>query len=261
MGKNSARAIVLVLALSILGGFFWYNTGEKSNAPASASQLPYTEEVKFRDQAFDIVQYKPGKGELRLFWKDGNGKPYRTFEALRADLEEQGKTLLFATNAGIYSENHTPGGLHIEDGQELKSLNLRDGYGNFHMMPNGVFYLGAEGAAVVESSTYGQDNPQATLGTQSGPMLVIENKLHPAFNEGSANRRVRNGVGVDEKGNIWFAISESPVNFYDFALLFREQLHCPNALYLDGSLSGFYAPELGRNDANGEYCGILAIVD
>jgi uncharacterized protein YigE (DUF2233 family) len=45
-----------------------------------------------------------------------------------------------------------------------------------------------------------------------------------------------------------FAISDEPINFYDFALLFREQLKCPDALYLDGNVSSLYAPSLGRDD-------------
>ena len=32
--------------------------------------------------------------------------------------------------------------------------------------------------------------------TQSGPMLVIDGKIHPAFIEDSTDRKPRNGVGV-----------------------------------------------------------------
>ncbi|MFC6661842.1 hypothetical protein [Deinococcus multiflagellatus] len=34
-------------------------------------------------------------------------------------------------------------------------------------------------------------------------------------------------------------ISGAPVNFYSFALFFRDTLRCPDALYLDGSISAF----------------------
>jgi uncharacterized protein YigE (DUF2233 family) len=66
---------------------------------------------------------------------------------------------------------------------------------------------------------------------------------------------------VDVKGKIWFAISNDRVNFYDFAMLFAEQLQCPDALYLDGSISKFFLPELDRTDRAGDFAGILALVE
>jgi prepilin-type processing-associated H-X9-DG protein len=45
-----------------------------------------------------------------------------------------------------------------------------------------------------------------------------------------------------------FAISDEPVTFHAFARLFRDELGCANALFLDGSVSSLYASELGRDD-------------
>jgi uncharacterized protein YigE (DUF2233 family) len=45
-----------------------------------------------------------------------------------------------------------------------------------------------------------------------------------------------------------FVISETPVTFYEFALLFRDPLKCQDALYLDGNVSSLFAASLGRND-------------
>ena len=39
-----------------------------------------------------------------------------------------------------------------------------------------------------------------------------------------------------------------PVTFDAFARLFRDGLGCRNALFLDGSVSSLYAPELNRDD-------------
>ena len=44
-----------------------------------------------------------------------------------------------------------------------------------------------------------------------------------------------------------FVISNEPVTFFRFASLFRDKLGCPNALFLDGSVSSLYAPDLGRS--------------
>ncbi|HEY0145480.1 MAG TPA: phosphodiester glycosidase family protein, partial [Methylovirgula sp.] len=58
-----------------------------------------------------------------------------------------------------------------------------------------------------------------------------------------------NGVGVHDGHIVVFAISDDPVTFYQFATLFRDRLNCPNALFLDGSVSSLYAPAVGRDDA------------
>src|SRR5690606_4030796 len=90
---------------------------------------------------------------------------------------------------------------------------------------------------------------QTDYATQSGPMLVIDGKLHPVFIEGSRDRTRRTGVGVSGPGMVHFAISETRVNFHDFASFFRDFLECPNALFLDGGRgAGLYSPERGRND-------------
>jgi uncharacterized protein YigE (DUF2233 family) len=38
------------------------------------------------------------------------------------------------------------------------------------------------------------------------------------------------------------------VSFGVFAKLFRDTLKCPNALFLDGSISSVWAPSAGRSD-------------
>jgi len=45
-----------------------------------------------------------------------------------------------------------------------------------------------------------------------------------------------------------FVITASAVTFYEFAGYFLNRLRCAEALYLDGSISSLYAPQLGRAD-------------
>jgi len=54
--------------------------------------------------------------------------------------------------------------------------------------------------------------------------------------------------GMIDDHTIVFAISNGFVTFYDFASLFQNELKCKNALFLDGSVSSLYAPEMGRSD-------------
>jgi uncharacterized protein YigE (DUF2233 family) len=97
--------------------------------------------------------------------------------------------------------------------------------------------------------------------TQSGPMLVIDGKLHPRFLPDSDSLKRRNGVGVSRDGMVHFAISENTVRFYDFATLFRDALDAPNALYLDGTISSVDIPAMKRRDSLFAMGPIIAVVD
>ncbi len=77
---------------------------------------------------------------------------------------------------------------------------------------------------------------------KSGPMLVINGAIHPKIEPTGTSEKIRNGVGVKDGHTIIFAISDEPVTFYKFASLFRDTFACPNALFLDGSISSLYAP-------------------
>jgi len=225
--------------------------------------------VDFRDASYTVCSFDPAKGRLRLFWKDTDGKPFRSFSALAKSLERDASTLTFAMNAGMYSEDFTPVGLYVEGGRELLPANTRSGPSNvrpkpnFYKLPNGVFYMGRGKARIVTTRNFLAARPKADYATQSGPMLVIDGALHPAFIAGSSDRSRRSGVGILKSGEVVFAISDEAVNFDDFAHLFRDDLGCRNALYLDGGRgTGLYSPALGRNDISwhGGFGPIFAVV-
>jgi len=73
---------------------------------------------------------------------------------------------------------------------------------------------------------------------------VHNNKIHKAFTPKSKNANIRNGVGVmvNAKGvqKLVFVISEDPVTFHEMATVFKDYLHCKEALYLDGTVSRYY---------------------
>jgi uncharacterized protein YigE (DUF2233 family) len=205
-----------------------------------------------------------------MFWRDGEGTPYRTFPALAEALEAQGLALGFAMNGGMYDENFAPIGLYVEEGRELATANTRTVTGapedipNFYKKPNGVFFIGDAGAGVLTTDEFLETRPPADFATQSGPMLVVDGDIHPAFIEGSTFREQRNGVGICGATTVRFAISEERVNFHDFARFFRDRLGCEDALFLDGgSAPGLYAPALGRVDrpGHGGYGPIIGVVE
>ncbi len=162
--------------------------------------------------------------------------------SLASELKSQNQNLLFAMNAGMFDENQRPIGLYIEDGVQSKKLNRRAGGGNFHLKPNGVFYVKDGKPAVVETEAFAKSGVKPDFATQSGPMLVINGKIHPKFSPTGTSRKLRNGVGIDDKGTVTFVISENAVTFWEFASLFKDDLASRNALFFDGSVSSLYAP-------------------
>ena len=185
---------------------------------------------------------------LSLFLQDEAGRPYATFEQLAASLAQARRRLVFAMNAGMFQTDLSPVGLYVEHGAERHAANTRDGPGNFHMKPNGVFYFGPDGAGVMETTRFLDAHLHPAFATQSGPMLVIDGTIHPRIQPDGTSLKVRNGVGARDGRTIVFAISKQPVSFHQFATLFRDGLGCPNALFLDGTVSSLYAPDLGRSD-------------
>ena len=211
-------------------------------------------ETACRPLAFDNARYTVCTFDTRqitlaLYNLDENGRPYAGFDALASDLASKGKTLIFAMNAGMYDDSLRPIGLYVEDGRIAKKLNRRSGPGNFHMKPNGVFFVSGIRPAILETEAYVKAKPTPELATQSGPMLVIDGAIHPRFAPDGPSLKRRNGVGVADDHTVVFAISESPVNFHTFAKLFRDGLNCRNALFFDGTVSSLYSAELGRSDS------------
>ena len=79
-------------------------------------------------------------------------------------------------------------------------------------------------------------------------MLVIDGKLHPAFDRDGTSRHIRNGVGIGPQGTPLFVISDGPVSLGKFARFYRDELKVRNALFFDGAVSALWDPANGRRD-------------
>jgi len=127
------------------------------------------------------------------------------------------------------------------------------------LKPNGVFLVDKKSnAKIVVSEKYPKEK-DVKFATQSGPMLLIDGKVHPKFTDGSKNKLPRNGVGIISPTKVVFAISDDDTNFFDFAMLFKEQFKCENALFLDGNVSRMYIPKLKRFEKSGEFGVIIGV--
>ena len=217
--------------------------------------------VEFAGQHFTVCRVNVRKERLQLFHRDDTGQPFKRFDRLAPWIESRGQKLVFAMNAGMYHRDFSAVGLFVSDGQQAVPLNTTNGHGNFFLKPNGVFAVTEGGARVLESSEYPRLRERVILATQSGPLLVSGGKLHPAFNANSGSRLLRNGVGVPSPDVALFVISEAPVNFYEFATLYRDKLRCVDALFLDGTVSSLHAPKLKRSDFRIDLGPIIAVTE
>ncbi len=214
---------------------------------------PITNNDKILSYAVDIK-----KQSLNFYLKNKEDSNYLSFAALKQDFEKQGKHMNFAMNGGMFKKDFSPQGLYIEDGSILSPIDtFKTKAGNFYLQPNGIFYISKDDEAFVVSTKNFEENNNIKHATQSGPLLLIDGNYHPAFREGSSNLHIRNGVGILPDGKLLFAMSNSKINFYDFATFFKEN-GCKNALYLDGFVSRTYLPSKGFHDLDGNFGVIIA---
>lgn len=154
----------------------------------------------------------------------------------------------FATNACVNDKTGKPLGLFISNSQEISPLNTDDGVGNFFLKPNGALLLKNDDAFVLKSEIVHRH--QGTINAiQSGPMLIIDDTINTSFNQNSNNKNLRCGVGIFTIKNtkyLIFSLSNEPVTFFEFALLFK-QFRCHNALCLESGNSVMYTPKNANN--------------
>lgn len=192
---------------------------------------------EFEGDEFIVCKADTSAHRISLHLKDLSGKPWQEMKRFASAMRP-----LFAMNAGMYHSDLSPVGLYAEEGHIIAPVEVRDGPGNFYIQPNGIFSISRDGTALVETTEiFMHSGRDIWSATQSGPMLVIDGAINVRFEPNGTSRHVRNGVGIDTSGGAVFAISREPVSFGRFARLFRDELRCRNALYLDGAISAFAA--------------------
>lgn len=232
---------LLIGAAAVAAGALWLHW-RAAGAPC--------ETMAFDGSGFTVCAFEPAQHEIALVWADAKGQALGGFSALveRGGIDED--RVLFAMNAGMFGTDGAPIGLFVANGVEEHAANTQTGEGNFYLLPNGVFLLNRDRQVRVETTERYTARAGAAplLATQSGPMLVIDGQLHPAFQPDGESRNVRNGVGVASPDRAFFVISEEPVSFGKLARFFRDALKCNNALYLDGAVSSLWVPALFRRE-------------
>jgi uncharacterized protein YigE (DUF2233 family) len=249
--------LILITFLLIMLCFFGFARAKHNNF-TSKKELFQFSKASIRSEEYNIVKVLPKNiKSIKFYFKDEKGQKYITFTALNESLQKQSKRLVFATNGGIFSRERNPMGLYIENGKKYSKIDKRNGGGNFHLKPNGIFFIKNGKAVVCNTNAYRNSN-DVVYALQSGPALVMNNKINSKFYPKSKNINIRNGVGITSSGAVIFAISNKPVSLYEFSSLFKNQLKCKNALYLDGAISQMYVPNQIENFP-GRFCVIIGI--
>ncbi|WP_426287021.1 phosphodiester glycosidase family protein [Luteibacter sp. E-22] len=225
-------------------------------------------DVVFDSQSYFTVTVNTRREDIELYWRNpDSGQPFGGLEALKTWTAHKGRPLVFATNAGIYDREFKPLGLYVENGKTIVPLNLAHGNprsGNFSLLPNGVFAVYDDGSAEVRTSeAFRAAGRKPRWATQSGPMLVIDGEINTQFDNGSDSMKWRSGVCARSPHEVIFVVSRAPVNFHSFARLFRDEIGCRDALFLDGTISQAYTPDDGYTGAPAfmtkPYAGMIAV--
>ncbi|MFC6661843.1 phosphodiester glycosidase family protein [Deinococcus multiflagellatus] len=163
---------------------------------ASVAQGLSIDTVSSGGSAYTVATVDLQRDRLELHWQNPTTRaPYTTFEQLRARLAKEGRTLLFATNSGIYAPGLKPLGLHIEQGRTLVPLNRAQRGGNFALVPNGVFWVAGQRAGVSETGVFARSGVRPTFATQSGPLLVQGAACTRPFANRARHSRCAAGLG------------------------------------------------------------------
>lgn len=242
------RRAALLLGAALLSGTYVALSRDEAGPPAEPRAPSACNPITFDGKRFTECIAVPGRHHITTKITGKNGVIYRGFAGLAEDVDPA--TVAFAVNGGMYDTGSEPIGYYAEDGERLYPLNSRDGGGNFYLKPNGVFFGAADGDwRVMTSDDFAARVVQRpNFGTQSGPMLLLDGKLHPRISPDGTSRKIRNAVGVDAEGRAHFVISDEPVSFGTLAALMRDHAGTRDALFLDGTVSALWDPATGRID-------------
>jgi uncharacterized protein YigE (DUF2233 family) len=236
------RKAILTLAILLLAG---------CDQPASKAAVSDSDCKTESFEGTELIHCiaDPARHTITTALGPKGGAPYRGFAAFANDRSEQTAKVSFAMNGGMYGEDGRPIGYYVEGGRRLHKLNRGKGGGNFHLLPNGVFFGTGNVWAVRSTDEFADEvTKRPEFATQSGPMLVINGEMHPKFDQDGDSRNIRNAVGVDDHGRAHFVISEYPLSFGRLARYYRDQIKVKNALFLDGNVSSLWDRPSGRID-------------
>lgn len=238
---------------------------------AIAAPLEFSNErgLLFTRAQYQGVEYhifSAAPAQLRLLWQDSEGKNYVYLRSAAKALQTAGETPLMLMNAGIYTQDYQPAGLWIENGKQLRELNQREGAGNFHIQPNGVLWFDDQSVGIMTTHAWAAQALPAQFAVQSGPMMIIDGKINSRFIKNLSSPHKRNAACINQEGALYLIISAHIARDSEWPSFYRMSeallsFGCQQALYLDGTISHYYA--IGQSDWFHwrPFVGMIAIVE
>ena len=221
------------------------NTGTSSSRSCTFASAPglTLSCISFEGHVYAVVDANLQSLEI-VFTTSDDGKR-ETFPAVVSNLSSAGVKPILVTNAGIYGTDNRPLGLLISSKGRLRDLNTTAGAGrgNFSW-DSAVFQISDDGTASITPARIWQDSPRTIAATQSGPQLASSGKINQSFQAQSKWSFRRTAVGVDQSNRrlVHLVVSRDVVTLFELATFMVKELHCSEALHLDGDLSAFYIP-------------------
>jgi uncharacterized protein YigE (DUF2233 family) len=168
-----------------------------------------------------------------------------TFPVVVSKLSRAGIKPVLITNAGIYGMDNRPLGLLISPKGKVHDVNTIAGAGSGNFAwDSAVFQISDDGTATIVPVRSWQDSGRTIAATQSGPQLASAGKINQSFQAQSKWSFSRTAVGVDQSNRklVHLVVSREAVTLFELATFMVNELHCSEALHLDGDLSAFYIP-------------------
>ena len=158
--------------------------GRRRERDASAACAP----KDFDGAKFTVCTFDPRHDNIRLFFTGTDGKPYGSLSALACGAKGEGRKAYVRDERWHVQQDQSRRPLCRGQPQAARGRHARR-CNEFHMKPNGVFWIGDGVAGVTETSRYLANTPPARYATQSGPMLIVDGKIHPKIRPNGTSRR------------------------------------------------------------------------
>lgn len=225
-------------------GRFAQATGGGSDCVSGLPQSLSLSCVSFSGHLYAVAKIDLRRQKI-FFTTSGNGK--KTYPEVLSDRAREGIHALLITNAGMYGTDNRPLGLLISPTGKLHEAYARTeagpSHGNFSW-DSAVFQISDEGVASIVPVMTWRSSLHIVAATQSGPQLVNLGKINASIPVHSGFTFLRTAIGVDQNNRslVNVVVSREPVTLFELADLMASNLHCSEALHLDGDLSAFYLP-------------------
>jgi uncharacterized protein YigE (DUF2233 family) len=263
--------LCFVAAIAIFAGQQWQYSRAAAGTSECVTNVPSSLSLRcisFSGHLYAVAQIDLRKQKI-VFTASGYGGK-ETFPEVFSNLSREGIAPLLVTNGGIYGADNRPLGLLISPKGKVHEVNTRTDTGSAHgnfSWDSAVFQISdADMARIVPAKDW-HDNPQIVAATQSGPQLVSAGKINSSFPVQSESSYLRTAIGVEEKNPslVYVVVSRETVTLYELATFMVSNLHCSQALHLDGDLSAFYLPSTPQkfvfSDPGERIVTVLSVLD